>query len=40
MCTTQSKIARKLSQNPEIKNLTPSIDWEYLVGSLGSFIAV
>ena len=28
------KIARKFSQNPEIKNLTPLIDGEYPLGSL------
>ena len=34
--TTQSKIAHKFSQNPEIKNLTQSIDGKYpvVVGSL------
>ena len=35
--TTQSKIARKFSQNPEIKNLTPSIDGDIPKGCCGTF---
>ena len=30
----ETKIIRKFSQNTEIKNLTPSIDGEYPLGSL------
>ena len=34
MCSAQSKIARKCSQNRKIKNLTPSIDGECPLVSL------